>query len=125
MTCPSFTREDGSLPLWFKDFTADGLQYPMFSYYISDNGNKHRYQIRLSYSSSQSNVVNTIFGNINENNISAQEKTLRDLSLFLKGELPIGSSNYTKFMALKPYMELILKKPQYISFDEAFSEFAL
>lgn len=121
MTCPSFTREDGSLPLWFKDFTADGQQYPMFSYYISDNGNKHRYQIRLSYSSSQSDVVNTIFGNINENNISEQEKTLRDLSLFLKGQLPIGSSNYTKFMALKPYMELILKKPQYISFDEAFT----
>ena len=121
MTCPSFTREDGSLPLWFKDFTADGQQYPMFSYYISDNGNKHRYQMRLSYSSSQADVVNTIFGIVNENNLSEQEKTLRELGQFLKGNLPIGNSNYTKFMALKPYMELILKKPEYISFDEAFT----
>ena len=121
VTCKSFTREDGGLPLWFKDFTADGLQYPMFTYYISDNGNKHRYQLRLSYSSSQSNVVNTIFGIVNENNLSEQEKTLRELGQFLKGNLPVGSSNYTKFMSLKPYMELILKKPEYISFDEAFS----
>ena len=121
ITCASFKREDGSLPLWFKDFTADGLQYPMFSYYISDNGNKHRYQMRLSYSSSQADVVNTIFGIVNENNLSEQEKTLRELGQFLKGNLPIGNSNYTKFMALKPYMELILKKPEYISFDEAFT----
>ena len=121
ITCASFTRDDGSLPLWFKDFTADGLQYPMFSYYISDNGNQHRYQVRLSYSSSQADVVNTIFGIVNENNLSEQEKTLRELGQFLKGNLPIGNSNYTKFMALKPYMELILKKPEYISFDEAFT----
>ena len=121
VTCASFTREDGSLPLWFKDFTADGLQYPMFTYFISDNGNKHRYQMRLSYSSSQTDVVNTIFGLVNENNLSDQEKSLRELGQFLKGNLPVGSSNYTKFMALKPYMELILKKPEYISFDEAFS----
>ncbi len=121
VTCASFKREDGSLPLWFKDFTADGLQYPMFSYYISDNGNKHRYQVRLSYSSSQADVVNTIFGIVNENNLSDQEKTLRDLGAFLKGNLPISSSNYDKFRALKPYMELILKKPEYISFDEAFT----
>lgn len=121
MTCASFTRDDGSLPLWFKDFTADGLQYPMFSYYISDNGNHHRYQVRLSYSSSQADVVNTIFGIVNVNNLSEQEKTLRELGEFLKGNLPIGSSNYTKFMSLKPYMELILKKPEYISFDEAFT----
>lgn len=121
MTCASFNRDDGSLPLWFKDFTADGLQYPMFTYYISDNGNKHRYQFRLSYSSSQSNVVNTIFGIVNENNLSEQEKTLRELGQFLKGHLPTGSTSYSRFMALKPYMELILKKPEYISFDEAFT----
>ena len=121
VTCKSFTREDGGLPLWFKDFTADGLQYPMFTYYISDNGNKHRYQLRLSYSSSQSNVVNTIFGIVNENNLSEQEKTLRELGQFLKGHLPTGSTSYSRFMALKPYMELILKKPEYISFDEAFT----
>lgn len=121
VTCASFTREDGSLPLWFKDFTADGLQYPMFTYFISDNGNKHRYQMRLSYSSSQTDVVNTIFGHVNENNLSDQEKKLRELGQFLKGNLPVGSSNYTKFMALKPYLQLILKKPEYISFDEAFS----
>lgn len=121
MTCASFKREDGGLPLWFKDFTADGLQYPMFSYYISDNGNKHRYQLRLSYSSSQSDIVNTVFGNVNENNLSEQEKTLRELGQFLKGNLPFGSTNYSRFMALKPYLELILKKPEYISFDEAFT----
>ncbi len=121
MTCASFKREDGSLPLWFKDFTADGLQYPMFTYYISDNGNKHRYQLRLSYSSSQSNVVNTIFGIVNENNLSEQEKTLRELGQFLKGHLPTGSTSYSRFMALKPYMDLILKKPEYISFDELFT----
>ena len=121
VTCKSFTRDDGCLPLWFKDFTADGLQYPLFTYYISDNGAKHRYQLRLSYSSAQSDVVNTIFNNVNENNLSDQEKTLRELGQFLSGKLPVGSSNYTKFMALKPYMNLILKKPEYISFDEAFS----
>lgn len=121
ITCASFTRDDGSLPLWFKDFTADGLQYPMFSYYISDNGNQHRYQVRLSYSSSQADVVNTIFGIVNENNLSEQEKTLRELGQFLKGNLPIDNPDYTKFMALKPYMALILKKPEYISFDESFT----
>lgn len=121
LTCDSYTRDDGGLPLWFKDFTADGLQYPMFSYYISDNGNKHRYQLRLSYSSSQAQYINTVFGNVNENNISEQEKKMRDLALFLKGNLPVGSTNYEKFMALRPYFQLILKKPEYLSFNESFT----
>ena len=121
ITCASFKREDGGLPLWFKDFTADGLQYPMFTYYISDNGNKHRYQLRLSYSSAQSEYVNTVFGIVNENKLSEQEKTLRDLASFLQGHLDISNTNYSRFMAMKPYMETILKKPETISFDESFS----
>lgn len=49
ITCASFTNPDGSFPLWVKDFIAEGHQYPMFTFAISDNGNNHKYSIVLSY----------------------------------------------------------------------------
>ena len=66
----------------------------------------------MSYSSAQSEYVNTVFGIVNENNLSEQEKTLRDLASFLQGHLDISNTNYSRFMAMKPYMETILKKPE-------------
>ena len=50
VTCASYTSDDNSIPLWFKDFTSEGQQYPLFTYYIHDNGNKHSYSLKLSYS---------------------------------------------------------------------------
>lgn len=49
ITCASFTNADGSFPLWVKDFIAEGHQYPMFTFAISDNGNNHKYSMVLSY----------------------------------------------------------------------------
>lgn len=49
ITCASFTNSDGSFPLWVKDFIAEGHQYPMFTFAISDNGNNHKYSLVLSY----------------------------------------------------------------------------
>lgn len=49
ITCASFTNPDGSFPLWVKDFIAEGHQYPMFTFAISDNGNNHKYSMVLSY----------------------------------------------------------------------------
>ena len=49
VTCASFTNNDGSFPLWCKSFVAEGQQYPLFTYFIKDNGNKHKYSLVLSY----------------------------------------------------------------------------
>ena len=49
ITCVSFTIPDGSFPLWVKDFIAEGHQYPMFTFAISDNGKNHKYSMVLSY----------------------------------------------------------------------------
>lgn len=49
ITCASFSNTDGSFPLWVKDFIAEGHQYPMFTFAISDNGNNHKYSMVLSY----------------------------------------------------------------------------
>lgn len=49
VTCASFTNDDGSFPLWCKSFVAEGQQYPLFTYFIKDNGNKHKYSLVLSY----------------------------------------------------------------------------
>lgn len=49
VTCASYTNSDGSFPLWCKSFVAEGQQYPLFTYFIKDNGNKHKYSLVLSY----------------------------------------------------------------------------
>lgn len=49
VTCASYTNDDGSFPLWCKSFVAEGQQYPLFTYFIKDNGNKHKYSLVLSY----------------------------------------------------------------------------
>lgn len=49
VTCASYTNADGSFPLWCKSFVAEGQQYPLFTYFIKDNGNKHKYSLVLSY----------------------------------------------------------------------------
>lgn len=49
VTCASYINDDGSFPLWCKSFIAQGQQYPLFTYFIKDNGNKHKYSLVLSY----------------------------------------------------------------------------
>lgn len=49
VTCASYINDDGSFPLWCKSFVAEGQQYPLFTYFIKDNGNKHKYSLVLSY----------------------------------------------------------------------------
>lgn len=49
--------------LWFEDWIKDGMQYPYFSWYIRDNGNKHSYSVKFSYNSSQVDTCEKVFNN--------------------------------------------------------------
>ena len=49
--------------LWFEDWIKDGMQYPYFSWYIRDNGNKHSYSVKFSYNSSQVGTCEKVFNN--------------------------------------------------------------
>lgn len=122
VTCKSFTCDDGKLPLWFKSFIVDGQQYPLFTYYISDNGNHHRYQLRLSYSSWQSDVINTIFGHIAVGTLSEQQQNFKAFYQFIAGGfVNDGKYDYAKFMVTRDLLNLIRKKPEMMSFDMAFT----
>lgn len=49
--------------LWFEDWIKEGMQYPYFSWYIRDNGNKHSYSVKFSYNSSQVDTCEKVFNN--------------------------------------------------------------
>lgn len=49
--------------LWFEDWIKEGMQYPYFSWYIRDNGNKHSYSVKFSYNSSQVDTCDKVFNN--------------------------------------------------------------
>ena len=79
VTCASFEPEDSTtIPLWFKDFTSEGQQYPLFTYYVHDNGNKHSYSLKLSYSESAKEDVKKVF-NLRENTPADSDSATKDL----------------------------------------------
>lgn len=49
--------------LWFEDWIKQGMQYPYFTWYIRDNGNKHSYSVKFSYNSTQVDICEKVFNN--------------------------------------------------------------
>lgn len=118
ITCASYDSEDGSLPLWFKDFTAEGQQYPLFSYYIHDNGNKHSYSLKLSYSSSAKDDVKKVF-NLRENTPADADAEKKDM---IERIIALYALHGVKMHDLTPYVRtaLNLKVPTNLTYNQAF-----
>lgn len=118
ITCASYDSEDGSLPLWFKDFTAEGQQYPLFSYYIHDNGNKHSYSLKLSYSSSAKEDVKKVF-NLRENTPTDADAEKKDM---IERIVAMYALHGVKMHDLTPYVRtaLNLKFPMNLTYNQAF-----
>lgn len=49
--------------LWFEDWIKQGMQYPYFTWYIRDNGNKHSYSVKFSYNATQVDICQKVFNN--------------------------------------------------------------
>lgn len=49
--------------LWFEDWIKQGMQYPYFTWYIRDNGNKHSYSVKFSYNCTQVDICDKVFNN--------------------------------------------------------------
>lgn len=118
VTCASYDSEDGSLPLWFKDFTAEGQQYPLFTYYIHDNGNKHSYSLKLSYSSSAKEDVKKVF-NLRENTPADADAEKKDM---IERIIALYALHGVKMHDLTPYVRtaLNLKFPTNLTYNQAF-----
>lgn len=118
MTCASYKTDDNSLPLWFKDFTSEGQQYPLFSYYIHDNGNKHSYSLKLSYSSSAKEDVKKVF-NLRENIPADADAEKKDI---IERIVAMYALHGVKMHDLTPYVRtaLNLKFPINLTYNQAF-----
>lgn len=118
VTCASYTSDDNSIPLWFKDFTSEGQQYPLFTYYIHDNGNKHSYSLKLSYSSSAKDDVKKVF-NLRENTKEDTDATIKDV---VERIIAMYAIHGVKIHDLTPYLRtaLNLKFPNNLTYNQAF-----
>ncbi len=118
VTCASYTSDDNSIPLWFKDFTSEGQQYPLFTYYIHDNGNKHSYSLKLSYSSSAKDDVKKVF-NLRENTKEDTDATIKDV---VERIVAMYAIHGVKMHDLTPYLRtaLNLKFPNNLTYNQAF-----
>lgn len=118
VTCASYDSEDGSLPLWFKDFTAEGQQYPLFTYYIHDNGNKHSYSLKFSYSSSAKEDVKKVF-NLRENTPADADAEKKDM---IERIIALYALHGVKMHDLTPYVRTVLnlKFPTNLTYNQAF-----
>ncbi len=118
VTCASYTSDDNSIPLWFKDFTSEGQQYPLFTYYIHDNGNKHSYSLKLSYSSSAKDDVKKVF-NLRENTKEDTDATIKDV---VERIVAMYAIHGVKIHDLTPYLRtaLNLKFPNNLTYNQAF-----
>lgn len=118
VTCASYTSDDNSIPLWFKDFTSEGQQFPLFTYYIHDNGNKHSYSLKLSYSSSAKDDVKKVF-NLRENTKEDTDATIKDV---VERIVAMYAIHGVKMHDLTPYLRtaLNLKFPNNLTYNQAF-----
>lgn len=118
VTCASYTSDDNSIPLWFKDFTSEGQQYPLFTYYIHDNGNKHSYSLKLSYSSSAKDDVKKVF-NLRENTKEDTDAAIKDV---VERIVAMYAIHGVKMHDLTPYLRtaLNLKFPNNLTYNQAF-----
>lgn len=118
VTCASYKTDDNSLPLWFKDFTSEGQQYPLFTYYIHDNGNKHSYSLKLSFSSSAKEDVKKVF-NLRENTPADADSATKDL---IERIIAMYAIHGVKIHDLSPYVRtsLNLKFPNNLTYNQAF-----
>lgn len=118
VTCASYKTDDDSIPLWFKDFTSEGQQYPLFTYYIHDNGNKHSYSLKLSYSSSAKEDVKKVF-NLRENTPADSDSATKDL---IERIIALFAIKGVKIHDLSPYVRtsLNLKFPNNLTYNQAF-----
>lgn len=118
VTCASYKTDDDSIPLWFKDFTSEGQQYPLFTYYIHDNGNKHSYSLKLSYSSSAKEDVKKVF-NLRENTPADSDSATKDL---IERIIALFAIKGVKIHDLSPYIRtsLNLKFPNNLTYNQAF-----
>ena len=118
VTCASYTSDDNSIPLWFKDFTSEGQQYPLFTYYIHDNGNKHSYSLKLSYSSSAKDDVKKVF-NLREYTKEDTDSTIKDV---VERIVAMYAIHGVKIHDLTPYLRtaLNLKFPNNLTYNQAF-----
>ncbi len=119
ITCASFEPEDNTtIPLWFKDFTSEGQQYPLFTYYVHDNGNKHSYSLKLSYSESAKESVKKVF-NLRENTPADSDSATKDL---IERIVAMYALHGVKMHDLTPYLRtaLNLKFPNNLTYNQAF-----
>lgn len=118
VTCASYEPDDNTIPLWFKDFTSESQQYPLFTYYIHDNGNKHSYSLKLSYSSSAKDDVKKVF-NLRENTKEDTDATIKDV---VERIVAMYAIHGVKIHDLTPYLRtaLNLKFPNNLTYNQAF-----
>lgn len=118
VTCASYVPDDNTIPLWFKDFTSEGQQYPLFTYYIHDNGNKHSYSLKLSYSSSAKDDVKKVF-NLRENTKEDTDNAVKDV---VERIVAMYAIHGVKMHDLTPYLRtaLNLKFPNNLTYNQAF-----
>lgn len=119
ITCASFEPDDNTtVPLWFKDFTSEGQQYPLFTYYVHDNGNKHSYSLKLSYSESAKEDVKKVF-NLRENTPADSDSATKDL---IERIVAMYALHGVKMHDLTPYLRtaLNLKFPNNLIYNQAF-----
>ena len=119
VTCASFEPVDNTtIPLWFKDFTSEGQQYPLFTYYVHDNGNKHSYSLKLSYSESAKEDVKKVF-NLRENTPADSDSATKDL---IERIVAMYALHGVKIHDLTPYLRtaLNIKFPNNLIYNQAF-----
>lgn len=119
ITCASFEPDDNTtIPLWFKDFTSEGQQYPLFTYYVHDNGNKHSYSLKLSYSESAKESVKKVF-NLRENTPADSDSATKDL---IERIVAMYALHGVKIHDLTPYLRtaLNIKFPNNLIYNQAF-----
>lgn len=119
VTCASFEPDDNTtIPLWFKDFTSEGQQYPLFTYYVHDNGNKHSYSLKLSYSESAKEDVKKVF-NLRENTPADSDSATKDL---IERIVAMYALHGVKIHDLTPYLRtaLNIKFPNNLIYNQSF-----
>lgn len=119
ITCASFEPDDNTtIPLWFKDFTSEGQQYPLFTYYVHDNGNKHSYSLKLSYSESAKEDVKKVF-NLRENTPADSDSATKDL---IERIVAMYALHGVKIHDLTPYLRtsLNIKFPNNLIYNQTF-----
>ena len=119
ITCASFEPDDNTtIPLWFKDFTSEGQQYPLFTYYVHDNGNKHSYSLKLSYSESAKESVKKVF-NLRENTPADSDSATKD---FIERIVAMFTLHGVKAHDITPNLRVFLnlKFPNNLIYNQAF-----